>query len=58
MKNLYELIIEAFPALADNFDVFVNGTITLQNDADEKGDYIAAWNYSEPLPKNLESYLK
>jgi hypothetical protein len=34
-------IIDLYPELA-NFD-FANGVITLQNDSDGKGDYIAKW---------------
>jgi hypothetical protein len=57
-KTLYEKIIEAFPALAKSPDSFRAGVglIMLQNDGD--GDYIAKWEYSEPLPAVLKSYLK
>lgn len=41
--TLYEKILSIYPELAD-FD-FVSGVITLQNDSDGKGDYIAEWNH-------------
>ncbi len=40
---LYEKIISIYPELA-NFD-FASGVITLQNDSDGKGDYIAKWEH-------------
>jgi hypothetical protein len=40
--NLYEKIISIYPQLTDN-DFFT--VITLQNDSDGKGDYIAKWNH-------------
>jgi hypothetical protein len=41
--TLYEKIIALYPELAD-FD-FASGVITLQNDSDGKGDYIAKWEH-------------
>ena len=57
-KALYELIFEAFPVLADDPNAFRAGvgSIMLQNDGD--GDYIAKWEYSQPLPEALKSYLR
>jgi hypothetical protein len=40
---MYEKIIKLYPELA-NFD-FASGVITLQNDSDGKGDYIAKWEH-------------
>ena len=40
---MYEKIIKLYPELAD-FD-FASGVITLQNDSDGKGDYIAKWEH-------------
>lgn len=54
--SLFEQIIVAFPKLAENKDAFVDGTIRLQNDSDGSGDYIAVWNYSEPIPASLKAY--
>jgi hypothetical protein len=51
--TLYEAIIAAYPEL-ESTTAFNDGTITLQNDADDAGDYIAAWNYSEPIPDGLK----
>ena len=54
--NLYEKILAIYPELAD-FD-FSNGVISLQNDLDEKGDYIAAWNHptlTKPTDEQLEA---
>jgi len=41
--TLYEKILGIYPELAD-FD-FAKGVITLQNDSDGKGDYIAKWEH-------------
>jgi hypothetical protein len=40
---LYEKIIKLYPELA-SFD-FASGVITLQNDSDGRGDYIATWEH-------------
>ena len=40
---LYNRIIALYPELV-NFD-FASGLITLQNDSDGKGDYIAKWEH-------------
>jgi hypothetical protein len=41
---MYEKLIKLYPELtADDFGNF--GTITLQNDSDGKGDYIAKWEH-------------
>jgi len=41
--NLYEKIIALYPELVD-YD-FAMGDITLQNDSDGRGDYIAKWEH-------------
>jgi hypothetical protein len=41
--TLYEKIISIYPELA-TYD-FAKRTITLQNDSDGKGDYIAKWEH-------------
>ena len=51
--TLYETILAAYPEL-EGTKSFSNGTITLQNDSDDKGDYIAEWNYSQPIPTGLK----
>jgi hypothetical protein len=41
--SLYEKIIVLYPELANV--VLINVGITLQNDSDGKGDYIAKWEH-------------
>lgn len=52
---MYEKIIKLYPSLiAEDFGIF--GTITLQNDSDAKGDYIAKWEHptlARPTDKQL-----
>jgi hypothetical protein len=43
--TLYEQITAIYPELADQQQVFMNGTIVLQNDSDGKGDYIKTWTH-------------
>ena len=53
--SLYEKIISIYPALA-TYD-FVSGTISLQNDSDGKGDYIAKWEHptlAQPTKEQLD----
>jgi len=52
---MYEKIIKLYPELA-NFD-FANGVITIQNDSDGKGDYIASWEHPT-LAKPTAEQLK
>jgi hypothetical protein len=56
---LYEKIISIYPEL-DVDDIkqnpFFNGLITLQNDSDGKGDYIAKWEHPT-LPRPTEEQL-
>jgi hypothetical protein len=48
---LYDDLIAALPELTDADFAPITGTIVLQNDADEIGDYIAKWEHATPLPK-------
>ena len=53
--TLYEKIKTIYPELAD-FD-FASGVITLQNDSDGKGDYIAKWEHptlARPTEQQLD----
>lgn len=50
---LYDDLVAALPELEDAPE-FRNGTIILQNDADEAGDYIAKWDYSKPIPAGFK----
>ena len=43
---LYEKIKQLYPELTINDFSPNNGTITLQNDSDGKGDYIAKWEHT------------
>jgi len=43
MMTLYDKIIALYPELATYN--FAKGAITLQNDSDGKGDYIAKWEH-------------
>ena len=52
--TLYEKIVSIYPELV-GFD-FAFGTITLQNDSDGQGDYIAKWEHPT-LPRPTEEQL-
>jgi hypothetical protein len=45
--TLYEKIKQLYPDLTDNDFITV---ITLQNNSDGKGDYIAKWEHTLPRP--------
>lgn len=49
--SLYEQIIEALPELEDS--IIFSKDIILQNDSDGLGDYIAKWDYDQPIPDGL-----
>jgi hypothetical protein len=55
--SLYDLIIAELPELTDS-DLFYKGAITLRNDSDGTGDYIAKWEYSKPVPASLQQYVR
>jgi hypothetical protein len=53
--TLYEKIISIYPELA-TYD-FAMGAITLRNDSDGKGDYIAKWEHptlAQPTKEQLD----
>lgn len=52
--TLYEKIIKLYPEL-ETFD-FTSGVITLQNDSDGRGDYIAKWEHPT-LPRPTDEEL-
>ena len=54
--KLTEKIKSIYPELTNEDFSFVNGTILLQNDSDNKGDYIKAWNHPT-LPRPTEEQL-
>lgn len=53
--TLYEKILTLYPELSD-FD-FTKGIITIQNDSDGRGDYIAKWEHPT-LPKPTQEQLE
>ena len=53
MMTLYDKIKTLYPQLTDNDFMTV---ITLQNDSDGKGDYIAKWEHPT-LPRPTEEQL-
>ncbi len=48
--SLYDKIIALYPELTIQDFNPLTGTITLQNDSDGKGDYIAKWEHTLPRP--------
>lgn len=54
IMTLYEKIIQLYPEL-EGYD-FAFGSITLQNDSDGRGDYIAKWEHPT-LPRPTEEQL-
>jgi hypothetical protein len=48
--TLYDKIIALYPELTIQDFNPLTGTITLQNDSDGKGDYIAKWEHTLPRP--------
>jgi hypothetical protein len=55
---MYNKIIVIYPELT-NFD-FASGIITIQNDSDGKGDYIAKWEhptYPQPTQQQLDAIV-
>ena len=55
--TLYDKIKTIYPQLTDN-DFASRGSITLQNDSDGKGDYIAFWRHptlAEPTKEQLDA---
>lgn len=49
--NLYEAILTVYPELLDI--KLLDKYITLQDDSDGIGAYIAKWEYSKPIPEGL-----
>jgi hypothetical protein len=54
--TLYDKIISLYPELIDRDFKMIDGTITLQNDSDGRGDYIAKWEHPT-LPRPTEEQL-
>jgi hypothetical protein len=53
--ELWEKIVEVYPELAENnFAAFgLDGVISLKDNADGLGAYIAKWEYTQPIPEGL-----
>jgi hypothetical protein len=51
-KTLSQTIREAYPEL-EGKNLFEIGVV-LQNDSDGEGDYIAAWDFDQPIPDGLK----
>jgi hypothetical protein len=52
--SLWNQIVEVYPELKDEHFHPATGCITLRNDSDGFGDYIAKWEYSKPIPDGLK----
>ena len=48
--TLYQQILTIYPTLIQDDFMPATGTILLQNDSDEKGDYIKEWKNVNPQP--------
>ena len=53
---LYDKIKALYPQLTDTDFFGINETITLQNDSDGRGDYIAKWEHPT-LPRPTQEQL-
>lgn len=56
MMSLFEKIKQLYPSIKDS-DFGIGGSISLQNDADDRGDYIASWNHptlEQPTDEQLK----
>jgi hypothetical protein len=52
--TLYEKIVAVYPELASDDFHPTFGTISLRDDSDGEGAYIAKWEYSKPIPDGLK----
>jgi hypothetical protein len=55
--TLYDKIIKIYPTLTEADFMPTTGTILLQNDSDDKGDYIAKWEHPT-LARPTENEVK
>lgn len=53
--DLWKEIVTVYPELTDA-DFGLRGSITLRDDSDGAGAYIAKWEYSQPIPDALKEY--
>lgn len=54
--TLYDKIIKIYPTLTQADFMPTTGTIMLQNDSDNRGDYIKSWSHPQ-FPKPTEEQL-
>jgi len=54
--SLYEQIIAALPELENTEEFGRGGSITLRDDSDGTGEYIARWEYSKAIPTALKAF--
>lgn len=54
--TLYDKIMAIYPELSQHDFIPITGTITLQNDSDGRGDYIAKWEHPT-LPRPTDEQL-
>jgi hypothetical protein len=54
--ELWKKIITLYPELEHDINVIVHKIIRIQNDGDEKGDYIATWNHPT-IPRVTDEQL-
>lgn len=52
--SLYDDIKSVYPELSDADFHIETGSIVLFNDGDGAGDYIAKWEYNQPIPDGLK----
>lgn len=52
--KIQDEICKIYPELNDLPDIFLSRVILIQDDSDGKGEYIAQWNYSKPIPDGLK----
>lgn len=56
MTSLYQQIVNLYPELSEQINLFANGTICLQDDSNGNGPYLAAWKHLT-LPKPTQEQL-
>lgn len=58
-KSLYEKLSAEFADELEAFNYAIfRDKIKIQDDADGKGAYIAAWDYAKPIPASLAEFDK
>jgi hypothetical protein len=52
--TIYDKILEVYSELTEEDFYPMTGSITLRDDSDGQGAYIAKWEYSKPIPDGLK----